>query len=614
MATTTSSMKQNQIINKAENNNDDNNNCAEKDKMKFKEENDYRGILPCQTQEGGLYPKCDISIWLRSCLQEFQTPVPADKITGIIPKWLTGSLLQNGPGKFSYGSDVFSHLFDGSALIQKYSIKEGGRVFYQCRFLRTRSFTKNSKADAIVCHEFGTLASSKKRIASLANLEELMSDNSMISVYPLGEKYYAFYESPFLTCLDPDTLETVGKIDLSKKLGILHHGSHPHYDKDGNMISIGMKVGLKGPEYLIIKTAAGTSKGNPLELEANGFKATGAIQQQKKSSTAMRSSDLKLGSEFENSQIIGRVGSRWILNPCYMHSFSITDNYFIIIEQPFSIDVRSMVTGVIKGNPLMDSLKWNESAPTLFHVISRKTGEKLKITYKSKAFFYLHTINAYEDSGHIVIDISCYKNPDMLYLMNIDELSKAQSRPDYATLFRGRPQRFVLPLLKSGVPKGVRNLVNLPYTSASAEIMSSGDIYVTPQQICDVGCETPTIFYEKYNGKKYRYFYAVSSDVDDPVSSGQLRKVDTLTGTVTSWTEPNGYCAEPMFVPNPNNSSEDDGLIISTMIRGKPEVNYGALLILDAKSFTEIGRAEFHFDTPVPKPLHGYFTENNISV
>ena len=33
-----------------------------------------------------------------------------------------------------------------------------------------------------------------------------------------------------------------------------------------------------------------------------------------------------------------------------------------------------------------------------------------------------HTINAFEDAGHIVLDISCYKSPKMLYCMNVDAL------------------------------------------------------------------------------------------------------------------------------------------------------------------------------------------------
>jgi Retinal pigment epithelial membrane protein len=41
--------------------------------------------------------------------------------------------------------------------------------------------------------------------------------------------------------------------------------------------------------------------------------------------------------------------------------------------------------------------------------------------------FRQHTINAFEDNGHIVIDISCYKNPNMLYCMNIDALQVSTS-------------------------------------------------------------------------------------------------------------------------------------------------------------------------------------------
>ena len=51
---------------------------------------------------------------------------------GEIPEWLEGRLIQNGPGKFSFGNDVFNHLFDGSALLQQFSIKNG-EATYMCR-------------------------------------------------------------------------------------------------------------------------------------------------------------------------------------------------------------------------------------------------------------------------------------------------------------------------------------------------------------------------------------------------------------------------------------------------------------------------------------------------
>ena len=93
----------------------------------------------------------------------------------------------------------------------------------------------------------------KSRFSFIFDLTEMMSDNTFISVYPLGEDYYCYYESPFITKLDPETLDTQRTINLNERLGVLSNGSHPHYDAHGNMISIGMKVGMRGPEYIITK-------------------------------------------------------------------------------------------------------------------------------------------------------------------------------------------------------------------------------------------------------------------------------------------------------------------------------------------------------------------------
>ena len=115
----------------------------------------------------------------------------------------------------------------------------------------------------------------------------------------------------------------------------------------------------------------------------------------------------------------------------------------------------------------------------------------------------------------------------------------------------------------------------------------------------------------RYNSKKYRYFYAITSDVDDVLSAGQVYKVDTWTGEVLNHAEGQLYCAEPIFVPSPDAIDEDDGVLVTSAIRGAPEVNYAALLVLDAKNMKELARAEFNLGGPAPKPLHGFFTGNN---
>ena len=43
---------------------------------------------------------------------------------------------------------------------------------------------------------------------------------------------------------------------------------------------------------------------------------------------------------------------------------------------------------------------------------------------------------------------------------------------------------------------------------------------------------------------------------------------------------------------------------------GNPDVHFTGLLVLNAKTMKEIGRAEFVLDGPAPKPLHGCFSKH----
>ena len=82
--------------------------------------------------------------------------------------------------------------------------------------------------------------------------------------------------------------------------------------------------------------------------------------------------------------------------------------------------------------------------------------------------------------------------------------------------------RFVLPLNPN--MRSRSNLIHLPYTRAKAHIDKNGGVRLTSDPLCYVGCETP-IINPVFQGKKYRYFYAITSDIDDPISAGQVYKV-----------------------------------------------------------------------------------------
>lgn len=69
--------------------------------------------------EGNYYANCDTSVWMRSCEKEIIEPLRSTEVTGIVPKWLKGILLRNGPGNLKVGEYRYQHLFDSSALLHR---------------------------------------------------------------------------------------------------------------------------------------------------------------------------------------------------------------------------------------------------------------------------------------------------------------------------------------------------------------------------------------------------------------------------------------------------------------------------------------------------------------
>ncbi|XP_014359421.2 carotenoid isomerooxygenase [Papilio machaon] len=495
-----------------------------------------------------LYPNCDSSVWLRSCDIEVTQPLHG-RITGQMPTWLRGSLLRNGPGSLKVGSMRFEHLFDSSALVHRFSILDGAAT-YQCRFVRTNTLKRNRAANRIVVTEFGTKAVPDPchtifdRVASIFKPSEL-SDNTMISLYPFGDEIYSFTEGPFIHRIDPKTLDTLERKDMMKCVAVVNHTSHPHVMPNGDVINVGMSI-VKGRLRHVIVKFPYTEKGDM----------------------------------FERAHIIGSMKPRWTMHPSYMHTFGVTENYFVIIEQPLTVSICGVIRNQLANKPMISCLQWFPEHETNIVLINKKTGKEVK-RFRTETMFFLHIINAFEQDGRLIVDLCSYKDAKALDAMYVKAIETMQSNAEYAEWFRGRPKRLEV--------------------SLAAPAMS----HVTPRQLADLGCETPRIHYDLYNGRPYRYFYAISSDVDAE-NPGAIIKVDTTTGETWSWCETDCYPSEPVFIPAPDSRQEDGGVLLSALLWGSRECSLG-LLVLDARTMKEIARVDFETPSPAPKCLHGWF-------
>ena len=72
---------------------------------------------------------------------------------------------------------------------------------------------------------------------------------------------------------------------------------------------------------------------------------------------------------------------------------------------------------------------------------------------------------------------------------------------------------------------------------------------------------------------------------------------------VLTWSEPNTYCSEPLFVGNPGGRGEDDGLLLCSLLWGKPRVASTAVLVLNARDLSLVARSEV-----LGRALHCYFS------
>ncbi|MEE6499914.1 hypothetical protein FKM82_003635 [Ascaphus truei] len=510
--------------------------------------------------------------------KEYPEPIKAE-----IPNWLQGTVLRNGPGKHSVGEMSYNHWFDGLALLHSFTIKNG-EVYYRSKYLRSDTYNTNMEANRIVVSEFGTMAYPdpcknifSKAFTYLSHVVPEFTDNCLINIIKYGDDFYASSETNFIRKIDPQTLETLEKVDYTKHVTVNLATSHPHYDSAGNTFNMGTSIGDKGKtKYIIFKIPA-----------------------------AVPDTEKKM-SPFKHSEVLCSIPAHKLLSPSYYHSFGMTENYIVFVEQPFKLDILKLATAYFRGINWASCISFHEDEKTWIHIIDRRTKKPVPVRFYTDALVAYHHVNAYEEDGHIVFDIITYKDNslyDMFYLANLKkDLSEGTKMTSVPFC-----KRFVLPLHIDKDAEVGANLVTLTLTTANALKEKDGDIFCHPEVLCE-GVELPRINYD-YNGKKYRYIYA--SYVESRPIPTKIIKYDIVTKNMLCWSENMSWPAEPLFVPHPDAKEEDEGVIISSIVSTDPNKR-PYLLILDAKTFTELGRAsisrEIHLD------LHGIFIpERNLT-
>ena len=466
----------------------------------------------------------------RQSLEEELSNTTLPIIKGKIPEWLSGTLIRNGPAKFEAGTKRIYHWFDGLAMLHGFSFHQG-TVVYSNRFLRTHAYQQVLKGSisfsGFACDPCRSLF--RRLTTILFPSQEHEIPNANVNVSQFADAYVALTETPLPVEFNLKTLQTAGVFLYRDQLPKANcwESAHPHVDSErGETINYLLKFGLKGT-YVIHR---------------------------------MRHSS-------RTREVIAEIP---VVEPAYMHSFSITENHVVLTEYPLVIDP---LAPLLKNKGFIQNFVWKPDRGTRFTIIRRDSGQLIK-QVTTDPFFAFHHVNAFEKGHDLLIDIVRYPDASIIYAL-----------ADYGD--------------------GIKNPA-FPHSRVVRYQLDLNTWAINQTLLTDLPLELPRIHSPKYEGKHYRYVYGPDlREAFDISESRSLYKVDLDTQKVWEWSEAGCYPGEAVFVPSPKSQAEDDGIILALVLDEKVQRSF--LLVLNAQTFQEMGRAEVPHH--IPAGLHGlYYT------
>lgn len=256
----------------------------------------------------------------------------------------------------------------------------------------------------------------------------------------------------------------------------------------------------------------------------------------------------------------------------FIHDFAITPNYCIFFQNPVSFNPLPFLLGWRGAG---ECIQFRPEQPTRIAVIPRHDAtERGMQILESQSGFVFHHANAFEQGDSLYIDSICYES-----LPAVEPESDFR-RIKFDALSPGQLWRFKL---------------NLKTQTVRRELIESR---------C---CEFPTLHPAKV-GRQHRYLYIGATDAatgNAPLQA--ILKLDLETGTRQLWSAaPQGFAGEPVFVPRPDATREDDGWVLALIYDSTR--HQSDVVILDARDLNQGPIARLHLKNHIPYGLHGNWT------
>ena len=299
----------------------------------------------------------------------------------------------------------------------------------------------------------------------------------------------------------------------------------------------------------------------------------------------------------KSAKLILSLPSSYNYALAYFHSFGVTENYIIFLEQSLLSHFGYMMLRILKNEPLQYSLVKDKSLETKIHLINKHTGQVINKKFVTMPQISFHFINCYEERDEsnqlkrIQIDLCSFDVDDF----DVDILK-------YDVWYSDK-------MLGSGGTRAFARRITVPIEdeTPNAQIVACTMKDINTSSHFDF----PVINYAKFNGKPYKYTYGVNfyelpfSVVKLNVQTGELLEFKYIPDSEDDIL----MAGEPIFVdrlPNCPDTDEDDGVVL-VMVQSTKHNDF--LSIIDAKTFKEVARCEIN-NVKFSFGFHGFFADN----
>jgi all-trans-8'-apo-beta-carotenal 15,15'-oxygenase len=255
----------------------------------------------------------------------------------------------------------------------------------------------------------------------------------------------------------------------------------------------------------------------------------------------------------------------------FLHDFAITPNWAVFLQNAIAFNPLPFALGLKGAAQCLTSKPGSQGQ---FWLIPRNSGafagHPPRIVPAPEGFVF-HHLNAWEEGETVVVE--------SIYYADFPSIG-----PD--TDFR----QVDFDLIPEGLLE--RCSIDLSTATVQTERMS--------ERCCEFAMVNP-----RREGLSSRYAWMAVAEREsgnDPLQA--IKKLDLQSGERRVWSgAPRGFVSEPLMVPRPGGSKEDDGWVLTVVWNGGRDAS--DLVILDAASMAEV--AVLPLPLALPHGLHGSF-------